>query len=245
MKSKEYDTTIYNNKSITKTKLILFAIIVSMLVAIMQPFAIASDTKTMATSQQSDVTKAPGVSEENAKISSDLAVENMQDVAYVLQRIREQAINIYVEATRKPVKGYDLNVVSLSKMPTNPLESQSCYLPLRKAWLVFFIGTMEPLVQILNEHVKHIDEKTKQRHLSSECIPKWCAIASDWKNSIKKLNNQLNICAAFVNDDAPMNVEVAKSAKSIDEEVTELDRILHRASKFWHDYLQKKKLGVN
>jgi hypothetical protein len=218
----------------------MLVIIVSTLVANTQPFAIALDNPAGSTIEQPSTTKATDAPDENAKASSELAVENMQDVAYVLQRIRQQAINIYIESTRKSVKRYDLNLVSLDKMPTTPLESQSSYLPLRKAWLVFFIGTMEPLVQILNEHVKHIDEKTKERHLSSECLPKWCAIVSDWKNSIKQLNTQLNACAEFVNDSAPMNIEVAKSAKSIDEEVNQLDRILHRASKFWQDYVHKK-----
>jgi hypothetical protein len=240
MKSSRYDTTQNSIKSITKVKLLVFAILISMLVTAINPIAMVTNSAAAATSDQSSTIKAPEASEDDAKPSGDLAVDNMQDMAYTLRRIRQQAINIYIESTRKPVKRYDLNVVSLSEMPTTAIESPSVYLPLRKAWLVFFIGTMEPLVQILNEHVKHIDERTKQRHLPSECLPKWCQIVTEWKNSIKQLNAELTVCADLVNDPAPCNIEVAKSARAIDSQVTELDSILHRASKFWQDNLHKQ-----
>lgn len=220
-----------------KMKRSLFAAAMLVLVTVMQPFAIASDSASIASTSEPTTAKAPETSEENAKANGDLVLDNIQDVAYTLQRIRQQAINIYVESTRKPVNRYELNIVSLSTMPTTALESQSAYLPLRKAWLVFFIGTIEPLVQILNEHLKHVDERTKQKHLSSQCLPEWQGIVSEWKNAIKQLNDQLDVCAALVNDSAPGNVEVAKTARSIDYQVSQLDSILHKASKFLHDNL--------
>ena len=202
-----------------------------------QPFAIASDNASIASSSEPSATQAPEAMEKNAKASSDLVLDNIQDVAYTLQRIRQQAINIYVECTRKPVNRYELNIVSLCSVPSTPLESPSVYLPLRKAWLVFFIGTMEPLVQILNEHLKHVDERTKQRHIPEKYLPEWQGIVSEWKSTIKQLNEQLDVCAALVNDPEPCNIKVAKSARSIDYQVTQLNRILHRASKFLHDNL--------
>lgn len=235
MRSRRYVASQNSVRYDAKMKLTVFAIAMSLLVMATQPLVIASDDASIASSEQPSVIKPSETSEENAKASSDLVLDNMQDIAYDLQRIRQQAINIYIESTRKPVQRYELNIVSLSKMPTTPLESPSVYQPLRKAWLVFFIGTMEPLVQILNEHVKHIDERTKQKHLSSHALPAWCQIVSEWKNSIKDLNDQLTVCAGLVNDSAPCNIEVAKSARSIDCQVTQLDSILHRASKFLHD----------
>ncbi len=220
-----------------RLKLTVFATAITILVAAAQPFAFASDSATMATSSQTNATTASQAREEDVRANGDLAVDNIQDIAYTLQRIRQQAINIYIESTRKPVKHFELNIVSLSSMPTTPLESQSAYLPLRKAWLVFFIGTMEPLVQILNEHVKHLDERTKQKHMTSQCLADWQVIVSEWKKTIKQLNEQLDVCAALVDDCAPQNVEVAKSARSIDDQITQLDSILHKGSKFLQDNL--------
>jgi hypothetical protein len=163
---------------------------------------------------------------------STLVIDSIQDVAYTLQRIRQQAINIYVEATRKEVHRYNLDITSLSAMPDTPLEEQSAYLPLRKAWLVFFIGTMEPLVQILNEHMHSLEERTVESHLPSQSLPEWNGIVSEWKSAIEKLNKQLDGCAALVDDTAPDNVEVARAARAIDSQVSSLENILHKASKF-------------
>ena len=202
----------------------VLATVMAVLITATQPFAIASDNASITSSSEPSAT-------------SDLVLDNIQDVAYTLQRIRQQAINIYVECTRKPVNHYELNIVSLCRVPSTPLESPSVYLPLRKAWLVFFIGTMEPLVQILNEHIKHVDERTKQRHIPEKYLPKWQGIVNEFKNAMKQLNEQLDICAALVNDPEPCNIKVAESAMSIDYQVTLLNNLLHRASKFLHDNL--------
>jgi len=215
-------------------KLTVFVTAMTLLIMAAQPFAFASE-ESIATAG------APEAGEGNPRVSSDLVAENtnIEDVAYTLQRIRQQAINIYVESTRKPVNNFDLNIVSLSTMPTAPLESQSAYLPLRKAWLAFFIGTMEPLVQILNEHIKHLDQKTKQSHMPAQCLADWHGIVSEWTSAIKQLNDQLDVCASLVNESAPGNVEVAKAARSVDYQVTQCDHVLLKASKFLHDNLPK------
>ncbi len=225
------------NKFIANTNFSVLATAMTLLVTTAQPFAMAADKASIASSSQTSFTKAAEAKEDSAQASSNLALDNIQDVAYDLQRIRQQAINIYIESTRKKVNRYELDIVSLSAMPTTPLESQSAYLPLRKAWLVFFIGTMEPLVQILNEHLAHLDEKTIQCHMPQQCLSEWHGIVSDWASAIKQLNDQLDICAALVNDPGPGNVEVAKAARSIDYQVSQLDSILHKASKFLHDHV--------
>jgi hypothetical protein len=219
-----------------RSKLTKFVAAMTLLVMATQPLVFASDGESIAATAIT-----PEAGEENPKVSSAVTAEstNIEDVAYTLQRIRQQAINIYIESTRKRPNNYELNLVSLATMPTTPLESQSAYLPLRKAWLAFFIGTMEPLVQILNEHIKHLGEKTEQSHMPGNCLAEWHGIVSEWTSAIKQLNVQLDTCASLVNDSSPGNVEVAKAARSIDNQVTQCDNILHKASKFLHDNVPK------
>jgi len=235
MKSRRPAASQNSAKSIIAMKLAMFAAAISVLITAIQPFAIAAGDGLDASTSQA--TSTPEATEESAKTNSDLTVDNIQDVAYTLQRIRQQAVNVYIECTRKPVSHYELNIVSLCSVPSTPLESPSAYLPLRKAWLVFFIGTMEPLVQILNEHMKTVAERTKQRHIPDKILPEWQGIVNEFKSTMKQLNQQLDVCAALVNDSEPCNIKVAESARSIDHDVTQLDSILHRASKFLHDKL--------
>jgi hypothetical protein len=214
--------------STMKTKLALISCILS--VATAQPFAYSANPA----ASKSDASKGT----KNA--ASNLVLDDIQDVAYTLQRIRQQAINIDVEATRKEVTGYDLDIRSLSEMPKTPLEKQSTYLPLRKAWLVFFIGTMEPLVQILGEELKSLDDLTEKSNIAKQTLPEWLGLVNDWKATIGKLNKQLDVCARLVDDSTPDNVEVAQAARAIDSQIASLDQILHKASRFLQDKLPQK-----
>jgi len=214
------------------TKPTIFAIAITLAATIAQPFAIGSDKTSNAAGAAAPATKAAG-----AGPTHYLQVDDIQDLAHTLQRIRQQAINIYVEATRPKTYRHELNVPCLSSMPTIPLKDQNAYLPLRPGWLMFFIGTMEPLVQILNEDLKHIDEKTERSVMSSQDRSEWQGIVNEWKSGIHELNDQLNVCASLLDDAAPGNVEVAKAATSIDSQVSTLDHILHKACTFLDDKL--------
>ncbi len=213
-------------------RLSVIALITIVSISYGQPMAFCAEPSSAKGSQGSSTKSA---ADESTDATAELGLENIQDVAYTLQRIRQQAINIYVEATRKKVHHYELNIPSLSSMPQDALESQSAYLPLRKAWLVFFIGTMEPLVQILNEHLKSLNERTEKAHVPSQYMPEWQVIVREWATAIGKLNKQLDVCATLVDDTAPRNVEVAQAAREIDKQVSVLESILDKASKFLQD----------
>src|SRR5579885_2705732 len=117
----------------TMNRLSVIALITIVSISYGQPMAFCAEPSSAKGSQGSSTKSA---ADESTDATAELGLENIQDVAYTLQRIRQQAINIYVEATRKKVHHYELNIPSLSSMPQDALESQSAYLPLRKAWLV-------------------------------------------------------------------------------------------------------------
>jgi hypothetical protein len=201
--------------NIPVNKLVILAIAATVLTANVQPSAMAADAD-------------PAV----ATPGETMTLDNMQDVAYTLQRIRQQAINVYVEATRKHVYRFDLHVPSLSNIPTAPLEPENAYLPLRKGWLAFFIGSMEPLVNILNEHLKSLDQRTIDCKVPAQVLTEWKNIVGEWTTSTKKLNTQLDVCSVFLNDSKADNIEVAQAALAIDNEISSMESILYKAGKF-------------
>jgi hypothetical protein len=203
-------------------KLVLSAMTTIFLTTAVQPFAIAAEADATASSEVQTLT-----------------LDNMQDVAYTLQRIHQQAINVYVEATRKHLHRFDLHIPSLATMPSAPLEQENNYLPLRKAWLAFFVGTMEPLVKILNEHLKSLDHRTMEAKMPPAALPEWKKIVAEWADGIAKLNTHLDVCANCLNDTKGDNVEVAKTAMAIDTEIGSMETTLYKAAKF----LQDNKVG--
>ncbi len=169
-----------------------------------------------------------------------LPLDNMQDVAFTLQRIRQQNINIYIEATRKKPRRFELNTPSLTSVPDTPLEPESAYLPLRKPWLVYFVGTMEPLIQILTEQLSHLDDKAEQADVPKDKLAQWQGIVKEWKGAIKQLNGQLDQGACLVDDSNPDNIAVAKTARAIDQQLEVLDGILLKASAFLENVIPAK-----
>lgn len=183
---------------------------------------------------------APGTAEGGSSSGTAMPLDDIQDVAFTLQRIRQQAINIFIESTREKHTRYDLNIPSLSSMPKIPLKDENAYLPLRKGWLVFFIGTMEPLIQILNEELKHLDENAEQKDVPAAKLPQWQGIVKEWKIAFPGLIDQLNNCSNLLDEPSAANIAVAKSAQAIDQQVSVLDDILHKASKFLQESTANK-----
>jgi hypothetical protein len=216
----------------TKQKLILALAAVVFLVAAVQPFAFGSDGSSNTAPAGKTSADAASAKNKGASALDYLPMDDIQDVAYTLQRIRQLAVNIYIESTRKKVHHYELSVTSFSVMPTTALEEQNAYLPLRKGWLAFFIATMEPLVQILNENLKDLDSRATQYAIPLQYRQQWQDHVVEWKKSVHKLDEQLNVCADMLDDPSPGNVQVAKAARAIDAQITVLDDILHQASKF-------------
>jgi hypothetical protein len=167
----------------------------------------------------------------DATASNAMSLDDIQDVADTLQHIRHKAIGVFEEATRKKVTHFDINRLQSNSMPKTTFEDSKYYLPLRKAWLAYFIGTMEPLVNILNTQLKHLDEVAKRNAIPAAKMPEWQSIVTDWTNAVHVLDKQLDVCAQLLDEPSPENVEVAKSAQAIDRQVSVLQDILLRANK--------------
>jgi hypothetical protein len=160
-----------------------------------------------------------------------MTLDDILDVALTLQHIRRHAIAIFFEATRKKSTQLDMKTLSLSAVPKSNFEDQKLYLPLRKGWLCYFIGTMEPLVQILNEQLKHLDEVATRNAIPADKMPEWHGIVKEWTTAVHELDTQLDICARVLDEPSPGNVEVAKCAQAIDQQVSVLESILLRSAK--------------
>jgi hypothetical protein len=198
---------------------------------------------TLAPARAADVSpksNGPSALIAQAKATGDMTLDDIEDVAITLQHIRLEAIGIFVEATRKKTTRLDTNTLFMSCVPRSTFEDQKLYLPLRKGWLTFFIGTMEPLVHILNEELTHLDEAAERNAIPADRISEWHAIVKEWTTAVHGLDAQLDVCARLLDEPSSTNVEVAKSAQAIDEQVSALDKILVRASKLDQEIKQAK-----
>jgi hypothetical protein len=129
-----------------------------------------------------------------------LTFSELRDIGLTLQQIKEEAVHIYLEAARKDVPlNDDPKLVEPKSIPVAGLYVDSSCEPIRRDWLVFFIGTMEPIIHLLNEGVSQVEnEETKlvmpnvEKETANRLWAEWAQGIEDLNKDLDKLNELLN-----------------------------------------------------
>lgn len=117
--------------------------------------ALASDNAPPARSEKSGLAL-------QIKEKDQVTLSNLRDVGLCLEQIKQQAVNIYEEATRKKVPHSEsAEIKDPSELQDSLPEPSSAYLPVRPEWVVFYVGTMEPIIHLFKQDVRatHNDGK--------------------------------------------------------------------------------------
>lgn len=180
---------------------------------------------------------------QNANVS--LTVDDVNDVAYALQRIRQQAINIYVEATRKKESPeISAQLPSLSNVPGDLPKEQTNLLPFRRPWLVYFVTTLEPLVHLLKEDVKDIENGSKLQDVPAEKRTMLDPLIKEWSQGVSRIDEQLARATSLIEDADKNNAALARVAYDIDREITKLEQVRDKAFDIVYDVAQSKKAAA-
>jgi hypothetical protein len=164
------------------------------------------------------------------QVHQGLQVDEVNDVGYALQRIRQQAINIYLEAIRKvDSPAVTAELPTLTKVPPEIPKDMSNLLPFRRPWLVYFITTLEPLVHLLKQEVKDIDSGTHKIDVAPETLKAIDPLLKEWSQGVEKLDALVSEAASLTEDAEKNNVKLATIACELDKEVSELERVRDRA----------------
>lgn len=159
-----------------------------------------------------------------------LSLDDINDVAYALQRIRQQAINIFIEATRhRDQPEVTAQMPVLSTVPSELPKETNNLLPFRRVWLVYFITTIEPLVHLLKEDVKEIESSLNTMDISSEKRAALEPMIKEWTVGVSHINEQLARGSDMVEDADKNNIALAKLAGEMDKEITNLESVRDKA----------------
>ena len=170
------------------------------------------------------------VAENNPEADIALTVDDINDLGFALQRIRQQAINIYVEATRKRgAAQISAQLPNLSSVPAEMPKDQASLMPFRRPWLVYFITTLEPLVHLLKEDVKDVESGSRKVDITPEQRKVLDPFIKDWSAGVAKLDGYLTHSADLVEYADKNNIELAKLASDLDKEVSRLEQIREKA----------------
>jgi hypothetical protein len=158
--------------------------------------------------------------------AGQVALTDLYDAGLALARIQQQAIDIYVDTTRTPIKGINIPEIAIpTTIPVSVSHTDLEFLPPRRDWLVYSVASMEPLIRFLSDDVTDAKAQTKEAMVvdfrKSKLEPCWGA----WATHVKSLNDHLTEMLSLF-EEAPKNREsIAAQSVAIFEEVDQLEKI--------------------
>lgn len=164
--------------------------------------------------------------------SSSLPLEDLHDVGYILQLIKQQSVDIYAEATRRKTLS-DSTIGPLDRIPDQPLLAESEYKPLRKAWIVFFLGTMEPLAKLLDEGSRDVTSGAVELKVPADKKPALDHLMAEMSERITAINQHLNKCADLLDTTESGNLIIARESAGIASDAAKAEEIRVQAVKMF------------
>lgn len=100
--------------------------------------------------------------------NEEVTLTDLRDLGLIIMQIKQQAENIYMEATRKPVHiSARPEIEDVKIITTEPMKARGKYLPTRPEWLTFYVGTMEPIIHLFQVNVGSSKDAAAKK---KECI---------------------------------------------------------------------------
>lgn len=145
-----------------------------------------------------------------------LTLDDLKDVGICLLQIKYQAIFAYLEATRKELQA-DMppQLLAPDAVAVVPVSTDDKFLPCRRDWLVFFIGTMEPVIHLMDHDVQECQKGEYQLEIPKADKQQVDILWQEWASGVKDLNAALDRVNDLLNDGATNNKAIADQTVAI------------------------------
>ena len=161
----------------------------------------------------------------------EINLNGLRDVGLALRLVRQQAVNIYLESTRMQVKiNGSPDTVKPEKISDRTIDRSARYLPPRVEWLVYYVGTMEPIIHLLKEDLKILRGKDKWVYVPKGSEEKLKPLFNAWTRDVGELDEHLTAISDLIGK-PDKNVEIAKESVDLIEVTDRLDQDRKRAFK--------------
>ena len=167
---------------------------------------------------------------ESARVRSAAEMLNdLRDARLCLSQVKQQAINLFLEATRTHVlpseAPLEQSPQSINAKMINPSRN---YLPARKEWLVFYVNTLEPTIHLLKEDLRDVDANHARypEAYSKILRPMW----ETWNSDVLQMNKAMDEIQSLIEPSTPSNLQLAKAALTIYDKAATLEAVRFRAA---------------
>jgi hypothetical protein len=180
-------------------------------VAIMLTIGSVQAKETIASAQN-----RPSLKSSSTKEQYTLTLDDVRDTGLTLQQIKNEAVHIYLEATRKPVApDADPKLIEPRIITAADFSPDKSNLPVRREWIAFFVGSMEPIIHLLVEDISAVENETKKLVLPNGDDAKVTEDWKEWAQAVKDLNTETDKMSDILNSDKMVNKAIAEQAIAI------------------------------
>lgn len=155
-------------------------------------------------------------------------LSDLRDTRLSVGQVKQQAVNLFLEATRVVVKPGDPALhFSPTTISAEMLREKKNYMPPRKDWLVFYINTLEPIVQLLTDDIHDVDTNGRAvpPNIEAKINPLW----KSWQSDVRAINKSLDELQELIGPDSGTNIPIAKTALAIYDKAVELEKVRYNA----------------
>jgi hypothetical protein len=151
-------------------------------------------------------------------------LSDLRDTRLSVGQVKQQALNLFLEATRVVVKPGDPALhFSPATINAEMLNEKKTYMPPRKDWLIFYMNTLEPIIQLLTDDINDVDTNGRAvpPNIEAKINPLW----KTWQADVRAINRSLDEMQELIGPDTGTNIPLAKTALVIYNKAIELEKI--------------------
>lgn len=173
------------------------------------------------------------------KFVPDEYMSDLRDTRLSLGQVKQQAVNLFLEATR-PVVPTDSKLIEHSPLAitASMFNPKTKYQPPRKEWLVFYINTLEPIIQLLTEDMKDVEQNGLR--LPDDLDKKITPLMKPWHQELVAINKAMDELQDIIGTD-DNNAGVTKTALIIFDRAAQMEKLRYQAAQISLTELYGKK----
>ncbi len=196
-------------------------------------------------SKQSTKTNSVGLTmhrrtaDDAQQMEPNAMLSDLRDVRLSLGQVKQQAVNLFLEATRIEITPSSPVLVT---SPTTINESMlnkkhHVYQSPRKEWLVYYINTLEPIIQLLIDDIYDVDtnERRVPKKIEQQINPLW----KTWSQEVASIRKSLDKVQESI-EDGDSNLKIGREAVAIYQKADVLEKTRYKVyNLFRAHYIQK------
>lgn len=139
-----------------------------------------------------------------------LTLDMVRDVGVSLKQVRELAIYIFKEATRRKIALTDPpEIKGFDQISEDDLDVNAPYLKPRPGWIFFYVGTLEPIIQLLK------DAESERIYIPRKIKDQEVKLAAEFDALLDKTRHEVRKLHKYIDGDPHESVDVARCALAI------------------------------